>query len=190
MGGGGRAGHGSSPCSATLSGSRQLCQSSLRVPSPVYSDAKLPFGPPVRRTTTQSAAVASSTKSSSPSACSEHWNRAATGGWMVTASIMAGVNCASAGARSSVWLSSRNIAAASMMWSVLMIRLPQQIVCPLCFRRYYVRPDRLALPSAEWVRAPGGSRGAEPTPRQPRPGTREGMAPAGRLNAGSSAPRA
>ena len=72
------------PSKGVSSGSRQLCQSSLRVPSPVYSDARLPFGPPSRRTTTQSAASASGTWSSAPSGCSEHWNRAATGGWIVT----------------------------------------------------------------------------------------------------------
>ena len=39
------------------------------------------------RTTTQSAASASGTWSSAPSGCSEHWNRAETGGWIVIASI-------------------------------------------------------------------------------------------------------
>ena len=83
------------PSKGASSGSRQLCQSSLRVPSPVYSDARLPFGPPSRRTTTQSAASASGTWSSAPSGCSEHWNRAATGGWIVIASIVS--DCAAVG---------------------------------------------------------------------------------------------
>ena len=52
------------PSKGARSGSRQLCQSWLRVPSPVYSDARFPFGPPSRRTTTQSAASASGTWSS------------------------------------------------------------------------------------------------------------------------------
>ena len=95
------------------SGSRQLCQSSLRVPSPVYSDAKLPFGPRSRRTTTQPAASASGTWSSVPSGCSEHWNRAATGGWIVIASI--GVDWAVVGVGVGARVSGRRMAVAAMV---------------------------------------------------------------------------
>ena len=43
------------PSKGASSSWRQLCQSSLRVPFPVYRDSRLPFGPPSRPVTAQSA---------------------------------------------------------------------------------------------------------------------------------------